>query len=263
MINKRFLIIAALCLLASSLFAQVDTIRLQDKRLNTTLLKPGLKQYLVYFQLSASKKSLRFWLWLRDIKKTQRDGAKVFTVTQNWYGNDSTVYRHVYSVNREIDFAPIYHEENSGNKINAYNWTAKEISGADTVAGNVRKDFTLAFTQPNFNWNLDIETFEMLPLAADKAFAINFYDAGSGLPRYALYTVSGSEVLKTLDNKEVDCWKLVTEGSNAGKSYRQVFWISKKSHEFLKEEDSMDGMYRYKIKLSGAAPDIVSKFSGK
>ncbi|MET3978587.1 hypothetical protein ABIB62_001156 [Mucilaginibacter sp. UYP25] len=40
--------------------AQVDTIRLKDHRLKTATLKPGLRQYLVYFQ--SRSQSQKPWL---------------------------------------------------------------------------------------------------------------------------------------------------------------------------------------------------------
>lgn len=260
---KTLLALIVLCFTTNALFAQIDTIRLQDKRLNTAVLKPVLNQYMVYFQTPANNKTLRFWFWLRDIKKTTRNGESVFTITQHWYGSDSSMYRYAYSVNRATDFAPLYHEEDYQNKINAYNWSEKQINGADTVAKNSKNGFVLDFSSPNFNWNLDIETFEMLPLAPGKTFAVNFYDAGFDVPAYVLYKVSGSELLTTLDDKKVDCWKLYTEGTNNGEPYSETFWISKRGHEFLKEEDKSNGMYRYKIKLLGSAADLLKRFTNK
>jgi hypothetical protein len=242
-------------------WAQTDTIRIQDKQLITQVLQPGNKQYLVYFQNVKNKKSLGFWFWLRSIAVENKNGEKVFIISQNWYGSDTTTYRSVYSVNKAADFAPVYHSESRGGKIKAYNWSAQKITGADTVKDNTAKGFSLDFKQSNFNWNLDIETFEMLPLAAGKTFAINFYDAGLQPPAYVLYKVTGSEVLTTLNNDQVDCWKLFTESDYQGKHYTETYWISKKGHEFLKEEDSFDGGYRYKIKLSGAAPDLLKRFA--
>ncbi|MBD1387283.1 hypothetical protein IDJ75_18485 [Mucilaginibacter rigui] len=243
--------------------AQVDTIRLKDHRLNTATLKPGMRQYLVYFQMPKSSKTLRFWLWLRDTKIETRNGERVFATTQHWYGGDTMSYRTGYSVNRVKDFSPVYHTETIAGKVGAYNWGNAQIKGADTVAQNTKKDFALNFTSPNFNWNLDIETFEMLPLAAGKTFAINFYDAGFGKPEYIIYKVTGSEVIGTLDNQRVDCWKLVNESENNGNHYTQTFWISKKGHEFLKEEDSFGGGYRYKVKMPGMAVNILPRFAGK
>jgi hypothetical protein len=43
--------------------------------------------------------------------------------------------------------------------------------------------------------------------------------------------------------------------------YTETYWISKKNHEFLKEEDSYNGAYRYKIKMPAASPDLVARFS--
>jgi len=260
---KQVSLIIAFCLLRVAAVGQVDTIKLENNRLNTAVLKPGLNQYLVYFQTPSANKALRFWFWLRDIKKGTRNSEKVFTITQHWYGADTSAYRYVYSINRAADFSPVYHKEIVRNKINAFNWNGKKIIGADSVAQNTRKDFAFDFKLPNFNWNLDIETFEMLPLATGKSFAINFYDAGLDPPSYIIYKVTGSEILTTLNNQKVDCWKLYTEGSHDGANYSETYWISKKKHEFLKEEDSFNGMFRYKIKLMGSASNLLERFTSK
>lgn len=240
--------------------AQTDTIRMGDIRLNTKTLKPGMRQYLVYFQNPKSPKTLRFSLWLRDTKIESRAGESVFVTSQHWYGNDTASYRTAYAINKTSNFAPIYHSETVNGKNKSFNWFAAKIAGADTVAANMEKAFTLDFSAPCFNWNLDIETFEMLPLAAGKAFAINFYDAGFGKPAYILYRVIGSEVIATMDNQKVDCWKLFNESDNGGRHATETFWISKRNHEFLKEEDSFGGMYRYKIKLPASATNVLQMF---
>lgn len=257
---KRIILSAFLLLMAASAFAQADTVRLQDKRLLTNELKPGLNQYLVYFQMGKSKKTLSFWYWLRDIKVQNRNGEKVFVIDQHWFGSDTNAYRTVYSINRYADFAPVYHKEVRRGKVFAYNWDDKKITGADTVGDNSQKAFSLNFTLPNFNWNLDIETFAMLPLAEGKAFAINFYDAGLDPPAYVVYKVTGSEVIDTYDSHKVDCWKLFTEGTSQGKPYTETYWISKKGHEFLKEEDTFGGGYRYKVKMPASVTDLMSRF---
>lgn len=208
------IIIASLALLwalmgnLKPVWAQADTIRLQDKRLMTQVLQPGNRQYLVYFQMLKNKKNLRFWYWIRNTTIENRNGEKVFAINQHWFGSDTLAYRSVYSVNRTADFAPLYHAETINNKIKAYNWSADKIAGADSVKDNTAKNFSLAFKQPNFNWNLDVETFEMLPLAAGKTFVINFYDAGLAPPEYVTYKVTGSEVIATINNDKVDCSNL-------------------------------------------------------
>ena len=250
-------------LFAYTLGAQTpDTVRPGKGHLLTTALKPGLRQYLVTFQDPKNSRQLRFWYWMRDIDIQTHKGQKVFAITQHWYGSDTLAYRSIYSLNAADDFAPLYHRENVRGKTAAYNWDAKAIAGADTVDGNAKKGFSLAFSEPNYNWNLDIETFEMLPLAAGKSFLINFYDAGLDPPKYVLYSVTGSETLSLMDGAKTDCWKLYTEGTDPrGGKYSETYWISKKGHEFLKEEDSFSGMVRYKIKMPGLTPDLLPRFA--
>jgi hypothetical protein len=236
----------------------VDTIGWGHTALQTAYLKPGLRQYFIYMGDTASKKTLVFWYWLRSIE--QVDGA--FRITQHWYGQDTNMYREVYSLNKAADFAPVYHKEIKRGKTFAYNWADDRISGADSVWGNAAKDFSLAFSRPNLNWNLDIETFEMLPLGAGKAFAINFYDAGLDPPQYVVYKVSGSEVIQTLNGARVDCWRLITEGDAKNMHYTETYWISKRDHEFLKEEDRYGSGFRLKLLMPETTPDPMRKIQG-
>src|SRR5882762_5081601 len=193
-------------LIAAVSRGQADTIRPGKGHLMTEVLKPGLRQYLVYFQNPQKDDRLRFWYWMRDIAIENRNGKRYFAITQHWYGGDSMSYRKVYSLNAAEDFAPVYHCETVGGNTGAYNWNGGDIAGADSVEGNKRKGFFLKFDEPNLNWNLDIETFEMLPLAAGRSFLINFYDAGLEPPKYVLYKVTGSEELTLMNEGKMDCW---------------------------------------------------------
>jgi hypothetical protein len=254
------LLIAVIVLLLSH-FARAqappDTVRPGKGVLVPRQLKPGLRQYLIVMQDPKSKRQLGFWYWLRDIRQEKREGKDVILINQRWYSSDTSTYREVYSVNNAADFAPVYFRENVPGMTVAYNWKEDGIAGADSVEGNKRKGWSLAFTEPNLNWNLDIETFELLPLAAGKSFLINFYDAGLDPPQYVLYSVKGSEQLTLLDGAQVDCWKLVTEGkSPQGTAYSETYWISKKGREFLKEEDHYGDTYRLKIRMPTMTPDI-------
>lgn len=234
-------------------WSQTDTINFSDHKLLTGQLKTGLRQYLVYFHHPARARMLNLSLWAREVKRSEHQGEKRLEIIQTWYGNDTSAYRTIHSINRAADFAPIYHAETIRNQLNAYNWSARQVKGAEE-AGNTKNTFLLPLDQPCFNWNLDIETFEMLPLAAGKQFVLHLYDAGSVPPADITFKVIGDGVLKTLDNRQVDCWKLLNEGDHGQIHYTQTYWISKKGHEFLMEEDSYNGTYRYKVKLPAGAP---------
>jgi hypothetical protein len=262
-VTKTLLLIAVFCIKNHPVSAQADTIRPSDQRLITAQLKPGIRQYIVYYQNPPGNKNLFCWFWIREVTSTEWHHQTVFTITQHWFGTDTNVYRKIFSVNRKDDFQPLYHAETKSSKLSAYIWTENKITGDSTVKNNTKAGFTLLFQDPNFNWNLDMEIFEMLPLAAGKSFLINFYDAGLEPPKYILYTVTGSESLPTYEDHSVDCWKLFTEGSYNGVHYSENYWISKKDHECLKEEDVMGKTYRYKIKLPSSAYNIMSRFAGE
>ena len=227
------LILWVLLLLTGRVVAQneADTVRPGKGPLRAGALKPGLRQYLLCYQDPKNDRQLRFWYWLRDISVEHREGKEVYVITQHWYGSDSGSYRRVYSVNDAGDFAPLYHRELVRGKLNAYDWRGDGVAGSDSVEGNVRKGFRLPFNEPNYNWNLDIETFELLPLAEGKVFLINFYDAGYDVPKYVRYSVAGSERIRMLDGQEADCWVLRTEGTEKGSDYKETYWISKKEHK--------------------------------
>jgi hypothetical protein len=255
--------IAILLLLNAGVRAQVDTVRPGKGGLVTRYLKPGVRQYFIAMQDPKKERQLGFWYWVREVRTEQRNGSPVFVIKQRWYGSDTPAYRTVCSINEAGSFAPIYHEELVRGKMNAYNWRWDGISGADSVAENVRKGFTLAFAEPNLNWNLDIETFEMLPLAAGKSFLINFYDAGLDPPQYVRYSVTGSEKVPGQGGEETDCWILASEGKlPTGGTYTETFWISKKGHEFLKEVDHYNGSTRYKILMPALTPGLRAGFHG-
>jgi hypothetical protein len=256
-------LIALFLLLSLGASAQtVDTIGWGHAALNTAYLRPGLHQYFIYMGDTATRKTLMFWYWIRQIDKVDVNGQPSFRIAQHWIGQDTNMYREVYSLNKAADFSPIYHEEIKRGKAYAYNWGDKKITGADSVWGNAAKDFSLDFTRPNLNWNLDIETFEMLPLGAGKAFAINFYDAGLDPPQYVVYRVSGSEVIQTLNGARVDCWKLMTEEDARNMHFTETYWISKQDHEFLKEEDRYGSGFRLKLLMPETTPDPMRKLQG-
>ena len=245
--------------LSPSRNAVIDTIRLKDKRLQTAYLKLGTRHFIILSQDPQKNKVLSSSFWIRDTKIITHNGEKVFETTQHWYGNDSTDYRMIKSLNRVTDFAPIFFSETTHNRVKAYDWFSGKIKGSDTVTNNTKADFSLTFDEPNFNWNLDIETFEMLPLAQGRVFAINFYDAGLDPPEL-IYKVTGSEPINTYNGNSIDCWKLSTEGLHDGNIYSETFWISKKYHEFLREEDFFNGMYRYKIALPASTFNVLKRF---
>lgn len=127
------------------------------------------------------------------------------------------------------------------------------IQGKDLTSDTssaMAKECLAAFDQArneyNLNWHLDLETFALLPLAENKVFQINFYEAGYPTPpKWETYAVVGPNTFTGFNNVPVDCWLLkhVTGQSE------EVFWVSKEIHEVLKLKQKQGDQYRFKIKL--------------
>ncbi len=247
---RIFMII--LCTLAGlSVQAQkTDTIHAGD--LDLRYLPSGTQRYLVYIKTKENEKK-NIWLWERTASRERRDGSEVIVIRQQWTTSDTGFNRReVYSVCDNKTFAPVYHyTSNPRTGREAFNFSSTSITAADTVAGNSKTGFALAITEPSFNWELDLETFPLLPLKEGKTFVINFYHPGSktGAAWYN-YTVSGSEIIPSVNGARIDCFKLFIDyGKNRGNS---TWWISKKTHEVLKMEEHFGSVTRYKIKLAAS-----------
>jgi hypothetical protein len=242
-----------ICLVAIRSHAQVDTIRLSTNDLITANLKPGLHQYVVYFEEPRKKRLSRMSIWNRQVNFKKHGGNDVIEVIQHWHGSDTTSNRYVYSISERKNFAPIYHYTKSARGIEAFDFDkGKKISGSDTVSGNTKKDLDMALHVPTINWELDLEVFNTLPFKKEgQRFIINFYHPGGTPPAYYEYAVTGAEKVATVEGNTIDCWKLKIH-------YRQdswaIFWISKKSKEVLKMQEYFQGRYRYKVRLVTPVP---------
>ncbi|WP_234735910.1 DUF3108 domain-containing protein [Tellurirhabdus bombi] len=245
-------------LLAAGAKAQrIDTLHLNRQQFLVAALKPGTDQYLVYMKNPKTGQRKGLSLWTRETSYSVLGGKPVIVINQRWESSDSLANRKVYSINDQKTFRPIFHwAQHPKAGIEAYNFYEDKIAGADTVANNNRKDFLIRQAEPSLNWELDIETFRMLPYAANKQFAINFYHPGSkAAPQFYVYKVIGSETVKATDKHAIDCWLLridYQENSFA------TFWISKATKEMIRMEEVYNGLKRYKIKLSAGEPEMTA-----
>lgn len=231
-----------------------DTLKIDGSKVNTAFLKPGTNRYLVYFKMGKDSSRTRYQLWSRKIDFLTYQGKEAITVTQEWEDNTGVIHL-AYSVNDRKSFAPLYHESN---------WLSRGTAKADFVnrqfflrdtlltsgdtarsKKNMFQAFSSALEQNVLNWHIDLETFPILPYRDGVTFLINFYDPGFSAPKWQPYTVNGSGQLTGYDGQQIDCWLLTHESDNN----KEIFWISKKTHEVLKLEQEFGGRFRYKIKL--------------
>ncbi|WP_242927447.1 DUF3108 domain-containing protein [Pontibacter vulgaris] len=251
---KKLFLLALTFLLFTAASAQVDTVRISAKDLKIKQLKPGTRQYLVTIQTPANPKVLRQSLWVRNISFENFKGKERLVIRQNWIGADTLSNRKIFSV-CEKDFTPIYQTSTSARGVAAFNFYPDKITGSDTTKANAFKKFNMAAAAPTLDWELDMETFECLPLKDKTVYLVNFYHPGSATsPKYYAYKVIGSEKIQTINNTQTDCWLLKIDYSTTNYA---TFWISKKTHEVLKMEELFDGVKRNKIKLATTAGNYI------
>jgi hypothetical protein len=227
----------------------VDTIHLDRKQLLIKYLKPGTSQYLVSFHGPKLEKLMNVSIWQRTVAFSNFQSQEAIVITQQWSSPDSAFNRSLLSVSEKATLRPIYHyAKSSRSGIEAFNFSRDNIAGADSVANNQRKNWSLPLEVPTLNWELDIEILALLPYKANKTFAVNFYHPGSKTPpKYYLYQVIGSETIEVAGQQKVDCWQLRIDYD--AKSHA-IFWVSKKNRELLKAMDVFGAGYRFKTKLA-------------
>jgi hypothetical protein len=258
--EMKFLrLIALVCCstLAQPVLAQLDTIRISDKDLLTSNLKEGLHQYLVYFEDPKKGRITGSFIWNRQVNFKTHGGKEVIEIVQHWFGSDSTTNRYVYSISDRKTFAPVYHYTKSSRGVEAFDFVPEKITGSDSVSGNSKKDLEVTLQTPTLNWEDDLEIFSTLPIKkVGQRFIMNFYHPGGRLvPGYYEYAVIGSEKIKSIEDRSIDCWQLKINYAQFGGW--AIFWIDKKSHEVLKMQEFFGTGYRYKVRL--VTPVLLTK----
>lgn len=243
-----------------------DTIRITAKDINPSVLREGTHRYLVYFKMKKDTVRSMAQFWTRTIKRTDYNGMPAMEITQEWEDKDSIMHI-VKSYSDLKTLQPLYHHTwwkvqagrnatmktitstivNMTNKTVEYN--GKLLGDADT-AKQVKKiwdGFKSSWDKFYLNWHLDLETFPTLPYKKGVTFVIPFYDPGTASDfQTVAYTVKGEAELEGYDGQKIKCWLL--EHETPGN--KEIFWISKKTKEVLKLEQTFGpGASRYKIKL--------------
>ncbi len=217
--------------------------------------REGAREYIVYIKDKNSNDLESLSLWTRSLRIIEREGEALVEIKQLWRGDDARAQREIYSLNKVSDFAPIYQIDKRGadGEISAYEFSSDKVVGAKGVDGNAKADFRIEKAANTLNWELDIETFALLPLENGKTFNLNFYHPGSATPPQAYaYTVIGDDVLEDFSGRAIKTWKLRIDYGGRGEA---VFWLDQKTGELLKMREAAGDMVRYKVRL-GVAGDL-------
>ena len=250
--KKKIVTLFALSVLTGSSFAQrADTVSIDAKSLKIANLNTGKQTYIVYNKKNKDSPSERITIVKIDVESIVYNGKAVISITQNWE-MDTTVHTANTFLSAN-DFSTIQHNFywKKSAYSSKYDFETKKVlfegNVLDSLRGKSIADFNNSFNSYNLNWHSDLIIFPLLPYKKNRTFKINFYDPGFGKAKEVFYTVMGSEFLKNSSGGKIKCWVMKHETSSAG-GY-QKFWVSQKTSEILKEQDSFNGRLRYKLKM--------------
>jgi len=253
---KHSCAIALLFLFTLGVSAQkADTLVVGSHDLEMYNLQLGNSTYIVYFKKIADGPAERITLVRISVERTTVNGRNLFQITQQWESGDEVVHT-ARTLHDASDCSTVFHEtwwKRLGYST-LFDFTAKRVDFKGTIEDSVKSkiiaDFNQSFGNYNLCWHSDLVIFPLLPYKQGRTFVIKFYDPGFGKAKDATYQVTGSEVLVSSDGNKIDCWVMEHKFEvPAGGSGTQRFWISKRTHEILKEEDQQPSGYRYKLKI--------------
>jgi hypothetical protein len=238
----------------------IDTLQIKPGDLNTEALQTGSYCYILYNRQTKESPAQRITLVKINVEAKPYHDKPAFFITQEW--DRDTVVHAASSVFDAKDFSTLVHDtwwKSLGYAMKfdfdakTVNFTDKGIKGGipDSIKAATIRDFNQSFENYNLNWHADLLVYQLLPYRDGRTFVINYFDPGFGKAEKVIYTIAGSDLLTNNDGQKIDCW--ILSHSDPG-NIAERFWISKKTREVLKEEDSGPRGYRYKIKI-GIAGD--------
>lgn len=249
----NFFLFAIFFAAAPNAFSQdTDTLTITAQNLDKRAISKSQARYLVYYKSKSKEAPVQnMYLVKMFIEPITYKGNPAVAVRQQW--EQDSVMHTAYTVLDAEDYSTLWHEYywKHWKFSPAFDFVNGKISYEGTVPDSTKEtfwqDFQASIDEYSLNWHSDLFIFSLLPYQVNVTFKIHFYDPGFGKAKDAYYTIIGSEILTTSSGRTIDCW--VMERSTKPKQY-QRFWINKKTHEVMKEEDHFGNWYRFKVKLS-------------
>jgi hypothetical protein len=243
----RKLLFITLALFALNAKAQIDTINATNNKLQMQNLKEGTSNYLVYFTDTAYNRKTIGDLWQRTTKRTTFKDKPAIEFTWKWLSKD-TITATVLNINDAQTLAPIHHYANYKKRgVVGYDYVDGFMNPIDTIKNNMAfKIGRPALTIPVLNWELDLETYPLLPIKkVGQKFDISFADPNSKNITYHRYEVVGKEYLQLNSETKVKCWLLKAQYT---KDRWAIFWLTEKNKEVIKMQDFSKDGFRFKVK---------------
>ncbi len=240
---KKFILLFSL--ICSYSFAQ-DTIRMGHEFKNFDLLELGTTTDAVYNSLDGKMRGLS--LMTKTTELVTIDGVQYLSIKHEWNDPNTEWHGSFEYLCEPKTLRPIQHiriTPRAGKE--AFKFYDKQIVGLDSAIDNKQKDFELALQEPTYNWEIDLETYSLLPMKKGYHAVMNFYHPGaSSSPNFYHLKVIGSEKIKLPNGKSMDCWIIFTDYRG---SQPTRFWYTKKGQNFVKMEGQYNKVTIYKERI--------------
>ena len=223
-----------------------DTLRVGHQFRAFKSLERGVQRDIIYTSINGKVRSVG--MKIRSTADTIIDGKSYVLIKHHWEMGDPKQNVSFEALCEAGTMRPIQHirtSQRAGKE--AFRFLGDEIVALDTANDNSKVDFSLPLEESTYNWEIDLETYGLIPMRKGYEAVMNFYHAGGSTPP-AFYSlkVEGSEKVALPDGSELDCWVLFTD-------YRGTqptrFWYTKKGQNFVKMEGRYNQLTIHKVRI--------------
>lgn len=224
---------------------RIDTVSFENGALNMEQSNLQSHRYLVYFQDTVVNSPLyNVSIWDRKIV----DQGGTYQFQWLWTATDSASYSYK-TVDLNRNYRPInmrwssYENGKLMGKL-ALNFEEKAlISDQDTLLHKYQ-EIKIPYDYVPFCWDIDMETFGLLPQHLGKTYAIPFYDVGGSPPAYYTYTFDRKENIHVL-GQEFETIVLRHYHPTDNSEYTE-WWITTDTFEVVRMKSRYGDKYRFK-----------------
>ena len=242
---KKVMIIVAGSLLNLLSFGQ-DTIRVGHQFKDFGKLELGTKTDAIYNEFNGQIRGLA--IKKRSTEKVMIDGKEYVRIVHEWVSPNTKWNGHFEYICELYTFKPVQHirfTEALGKE--AFRFEEMRILALDSVVNNQKAQFNLTLEEPTYNWEVDLETYSLLPMKAGYEAVMNFYHpGGSTPPKFYKLKVEGEDKVELPNGGFIDCWVIFTDYDGTQPTR---FWYSKKQQNFIKMEATFNNVTIKKVRL--------------
>lgn len=181
---------------------------------------------------------------------TDYKGQPAVSIEQRWIAD--TVFYHSITLVSAKNGAALYSNEwwphkQYRQKNKNGDWIVHQPLLADSTRHVDFKKMEQLFKDYSSNWFNDLYLFPYLNYQPGRTFKVVQKIPATEHPAIQYFTVIDSSSLKADNGQDISCW-LVEYKPSRNKSNYHKYWVQQSSGIIWKQEDYLDGIFRYRVK---------------